>query len=178
MLQIRPRTSLRLSGVQRQRSRRGFTLLEAVMAAGVLLIIVVSVAMAITAGQQHGFEAQQRIAATMAAEELMGRLSAVEQEDLRSQWHGYREEPGEMVDVNGHAFPAPYSAIGRSVVVGEAVKINPKTGVNILGRTLVVRAFDANDRTLAEISRFIAISTPGMTSDEMNGLLVQMNAEP
>ena len=57
--------------------RRAFTLLEALMAAGILFAVVVGVTSAVTAGQLHAFEARQRIAASLAAEELIGRIRLV-----------------------------------------------------------------------------------------------------
>src|SRR5262245_1838221 len=70
--------------------RRAFTLVEALMATGLLLVVVVAVSTAITAGQQQAYEAHQRIAASLAAEELMGRIAADDYASLLT-WNGHTE---------------------------------------------------------------------------------------
>ena len=83
-----------------RRSRRGFTLMESLMASGILLVIVVAVTSAITAGQQHAYEAHLRIAASLAAEELLevgGMKAAREQGLLRSEGREYEIRDGDLV---------------------------------------------------------------------------------
>ncbi len=148
-----------MAGRRRISSRQcGFTLIESLMAAGVLLIIVTAVGLAVSSGQQHAYWAQQRIAGTLAADELMCRIQATSYDDLARQWDGFEEAPGEMEDANGFAYPANFGEIGRSVDVSSAVKLNPAGSVQILGRTVTVTAFDAEARTLAELSLFIRAS--------------------
>jgi hypothetical protein len=128
--------------------------MEALMASGILLIIVVAVTSAITAGQQHAYEARQRIAATLAAEELMGRL-LTEPYDNLSSWNGHTEHVGTMVDMYGQAMPASFDMVGREVIVNTELRTLGGPGVNIRGRNIVIRAFDADDRELASLSRFV-----------------------
>lgn len=144
-----------VSGPMQQRvSRRGFTLLEALMASGILLGIVVAVTSAVTAGQQHAFEAQQRIAGTLAAEDLMGRLTTVSYAMLPT-WNGYTEPVGEMVDMAGNPLPESFASVGRAVQVASSTQMFNDLGVVINGREVRVRAFDNGNRTLAELIRFI-----------------------
>lgn len=143
----------------RRRHRRAFTLLEALMAAGILLVIVVAVTSAITAGQQHAQEAQLRIASTLAAEELIGRLSTKSYDELPS-WHGHNEPCGTMTDGSGGTFPSTFNGVGRSVTVVQSLESVPGTGVQVLGRTVRVRAFDTLNRTLAELQCFVPQPAP------------------
>src|SRR5262245_10274872 len=94
--------------------RAGFTLLESIMAAGILLVVVVSVTSAITAGQQHAYEAQQQISASLAAEEMLGRLSTKTYDSLPT-WDGHTEPVGTMTDVAGQPMPSVFASIGRDV---------------------------------------------------------------
>lgn len=142
----------------------GFTLLESLMATGILLAIVVSVTSAITAGQQNAYEAHQRIAATLAAEELMGRILAQPYEQLPS-WNTHTEAAGTMTDSANKPLPASFDAIGRSVTVADAMNGITLAGdddltVRVRGRQIQVRAFNTQGRTLAEINRFIVEPQP------------------
>lgn len=131
---------------------RGFTLLESLMACGVLLVIVVAVTSAVTAGQQHAYEAHQRIAGTLAAEEWMGRLEALDYHAL-APMHQI-EDLGELMDAHGDPFPASFNGIGREAWVTLTYLEIPSPKIQLNGKTIRVRAFDAENRTLAEISRF------------------------
>ena len=137
-----------------RRQRNGFTLMESLMAAGILLGIVVAVTSAITAGQQNAFEAHQRIAATLAAEELMGRLGTEPWDNL-SGWNGYTEPVGTMTDIGGQPMPLSFNMVGRQAEVTTTLKTLSGLGVNIRGRTVVIRAFDADGRILASVTRFV-----------------------
>src|SRR5437773_11140738 len=86
-------TTASLSGVRAcrcvgvSRAARAFTLLESLMASGILLTIVVTVTTAISAGQELSYEAQQRVAAAMAAEELLVRITAGSYSTMAT-WNG------------------------------------------------------------------------------------------
>lgn len=136
------------------RARRGFTLMESLMAASILLAVVLSVTTVITAGQQHAFEAHTRIAGTLAAEELIGRLTA-ENYDALPTWNGYNEPIGTMVDGSGAPFPASFAMIGRDVTVTTLVLEIASPSVNVRGRNVKVRSFNSAGRILAELNRFI-----------------------
>jgi hypothetical protein len=128
--------------------------MEALMASGILLVIVVAVTTAITAGQQHAFEAQQRIAGALAAEELMCRL-LTEPYDSLSGWNGFTEPVGTLTDMGGRPMPESFDAVGREVEVETRIEQLTDLGVNIRGRSVIVRAVDTEGRVLAELSRFI-----------------------
>lgn len=137
-----------------RRRRRGFTLLEALMACGILLAVVVSVTTAITAGQQQSYEAQQRIVGTLAAEELLGRL-IIKEYDALPAFHGYTENVGGTLDMNGQPMPELFDTVGRDVQVVDALCELEGVDVKVRGREVSVRAFDSTGRTLAEVETFV-----------------------
>lgn len=124
------------------------------MATGILLAVVVSVTSAITAGQQNAYEAQQRIAGTLAAEELLGRLIAVPYADLPS-WHGFSEDTGDMTDQLGAPMPASMGMVGRGVRVTTTLQNLGPIGVRVRGRLVQVRSINAEGRVLADLQHFI-----------------------
>lgn len=124
------------------------------MAAGLLFTIVVCVASAISAGQQHAYEAHEKIAATLAAEEIMGRIVTDEYDNLPG-WHGHVEAVGTMTDAHGQPLSDSFLMIGRDVqVTSEMQTLNP-LNVRVAGRTVHVRAFNTGGRVLTELTRFI-----------------------
>lgn len=133
---------------------RGFTLIESLMATGLLLVVVVAVTSAISAGQQHSFEAHQRIAGSLAAEELMGRVSADAYSSLLS-WNGHTEDVGEMTDMSGAAMSSSLNMVGRDVHVSTGLKTIAGLDVRVRGATITVRSFNGLGRTLATITRFV-----------------------
>ena len=139
--------------------RRGFTLIEALMAAGILLVVVVSVSSAITAGQQHSYEAHQRIAGTLAAEELMGRLITQPYASLPA-WNGYTESVGAMTDAAGNPMPANFDMVGRTVHVTTTMQALPGLSVQVRGRDVRVQSVNAEARVLVQLERFIPEPQP------------------
>ena len=139
--------------------RRGFTLLEALFSAGILFMVVVAVTAAVTAGQQHAFEARQRIAASMAAEELVARVTCATYADLTT-FHGFREAAGAMTDGTGAPYPASYGSIGRTISVTTRLEELPGLGVKVRGREVLIRAVDATGGVLFESTQFIPEPQP------------------
>lgn len=139
--------------------RRGLTLIESLMAAGILFIVVTAITGAVTAGQQHALEARGRIAGSLVAEELLGRLAALAYADLPG-WDGYREEVGAMIDFEGANMPDSVSMLGREVVVTTALEEVTPIGVNIRGRFVTVRAFKSDGGVVAELERFVPEPRP------------------
>ncbi|HWB20658.1 MAG TPA: prepilin-type N-terminal cleavage/methylation domain-containing protein [Phycisphaerales bacterium] len=135
-------------------ARCGFTLLESMMAIGILLITVMAVCSAITAGQEHALEANQRIAATLAAEELMGRLTAMPYNSLAS-WDGFTESPGAMTTMHSDELPEVYGSIGRSVEIIPTMRDIDEVGVKIRGTDIHITAVNTRGRVMAELYHFI-----------------------
>jgi len=138
-----------------RRAWRAFTLLEALIASAILLVVVLAVTQAITAGQQHSFEARQRIAGTLAAEELMGRIIVDDYANLAT-WDGYTESVGNMTDMNSNPLSDVFQFVGRDVAVTATTKSFSGLDVDVQGYDVRVRAFDDDGRVLAMIERFIA----------------------
>lgn len=138
----------------RNRTRCGFTLLEAMMATLILFVIVMSVTAAVTAGQQHAYEAHQRIAGTLAAEDLMGRLANVTYAQLPT-WNGYTESVGAVTGVDGQPAPDSFASVGRDVAIVGSTRTVTSEDIVIQGREIRVRSFDSEGRTLADLVRFV-----------------------
>lgn len=133
---------------------RAFTLVESLMATGLLLVVVVAVSTAITAGQQQAYEAHQRIAASLAAEELMGRI-AIEDYASLPTWNGHTENVGQLTDMDGSATTSSLQMVGRDVRVTIGLKTLNGLDVRVRGATITVRSFNNRGRTLATITRFV-----------------------
>ena len=147
--------ALRLTPRVRSRTpRSGFTLLESLMACGILLITVMAVTSAITAGQQYAMEAQLKVAASMAADDLMGRLAIAPAQEL-SSWHGFREDPGAMLTSTGETFPPHFNRIGREITVTADSLYLEDLDVTVSGRRINVRVFDSGGRNLIVLERFL-----------------------
>ena len=124
------------------------------MAAGILFAVVVGVTSAVTAGQQHSFEARQRIAASLAAEELIGRIVIADYDSLPI-WNGFSEPAGTMIDGAGNPLPRTFAAIGREVEIITKMESISEVDVALRGRQIIVRSFNENGRILAELGRFV-----------------------
>jgi prepilin-type N-terminal cleavage/methylation domain-containing protein len=140
---------------QRPRHRnRGFTLLECMMAVSILLTVVMAVTSAITSGQQHAYEAQQRVAAAMAADELLGRITCDAYANI-GLWNNYNEPVGQMKDLANQAMPGVFAGIGRRATVSATLITASAMSIKVRGVTVRVVAFDRGNRTLADVSRFV-----------------------
>lgn len=124
------------------------------MASGILLVIVVAVIGAILAGQQNAFEAHQRIAGTLAAEELMSRI-VLEDYDGLASFDGFDEAIGEMTTTAGTAYPRTYDMVGRMVEIEDVTRTVTAPPMKIRGRQVWVRSVTADRRVLAEVGRFV-----------------------
>lgn len=133
--------------------RRGFTLLENLMAAAVLGVIVLAVGLAVSAAQKASQEGQKTVLGAMAADDLMSELRAVEYADL-PDYDGVVQGVGAMRTLTGDAYPDTYWALGRSVIVENARYQDEGLGAMINGRRIVVAAFDEN-RVLVELESFV-----------------------
>jgi hypothetical protein len=123
------------------------------LAASLLFVIVVAVLSAITAGQQHAYESHLRIAGTIAAEDLMGRLASLDYAALPG-WNGTEQNVGSMTDADGAAMPAMFNMIGRRVSVSTVTETLPN-GIKLRGRLVAVAAFDRDNRTVATVQQFV-----------------------
>ncbi len=146
--------SINLRPRRPSRHRYGFTLLEAMMASAILLAAVVGVMGAITSGQQHAYEAQQRVLASLAAEALLERIVS-ESYDALPGWNGHLESVGSMVDHDGQPLPESFIMLGRDVEVTTSLETIADLGIQIRGRTVAVRALNPNGRVMADLRQFV-----------------------
>jgi len=123
------------------------------LASSLLFVITVAVLSAITAGQQNAYESHLRIAGTLAAEELMGRLSNESYTNLAT-WNNHQEDVGKMTDSDDVALPDMYDMIGRRVTVTTTMITLPN-GVKVNGRHVTVQAFDRENNVVAEMKQFV-----------------------
>ncbi len=125
----------------RGRPRRGFTLIENLMAAVVLGVVVLAVGLAVSASQKASFEGQKAILASMAADDLMSELRAVAYDDLPLH-DGLFQAVGEITTLAGAAYPETYWPIGRRVSVADAQIQEEGLGAYVDGRLVTVTVFD------------------------------------
>ncbi len=114
--------------------------MESLMAAAILAGAVVTVIYAITAGQQHAYQAKEHIAASLAAEEVLGEI-------IKKPYDGIASSGGFTV-VNG--LPVLISASPDSDKLFSAVNVRV-TGTVV---TLKVLTADGN-KTLTEVTHFV-----------------------
>jgi len=138
--------------------RRGVSLVESIIGAAVLAMAVVAVFSAISAGTAHAEESARRIAATMAAEELLARV-LVQRGSLLDGWDGYQESHGNLVDQAGRPLPQAQQRVSRSVEVTTELQHLPGFEP-IEGRRVRVDTFGAKDQPLVSISEWVADEEP------------------
>ena len=135
-------------------ARRGFSLLEALIASVVLGMTVLAVCSAVAAGQKTSIEGQKLILGAMVSGDLLSELSSLPYDQL-DKLDGTTQGVGAMRTLDGVAYPQTYWMVGRRLSVQEQIVSYPDIGVSIRGVRLVVTAFD-DERDLLSVERFIA----------------------
>ena len=135
-----------------QTTRRGFSLIENLMAAAVLGVIVLAVGLAVSSAQKASQEGQKIILGVMAADDLMSELSVFEYAALSG--FELNQPVGAMATLGGQNYPETYWALGRSVIVEPATHQEAGLGISIEGQLVTVAAFDES-RVVAELEMFI-----------------------
>jgi len=124
-----------------RRLRRGFTLMESLMASAMLFAGVLAVITAIMGGQKRAFEAQRRVEAALIVEELMGDIAITDYSDLSS--------------LPPMRTAGPFLAITTQQPVDEDL---PNLGVRVRGTQLQVRIVPNIAEiavTLAEVNLYV-----------------------
>lgn len=129
--------------------RRGFTLIEALLAAGILAGAVVVVTWAVTAGQQQALYAKVQISAAMAAEDLMGQILVNNYDDLEWDWNGHYEQ-----------ISSPRGTLTVDVTVANMLKDLPGLDVRVDGLDVAITVSDEQGRLIAQTCQFIPDPTP------------------
>ncbi len=133
--------------------RRGFSLLEALIASVILAIAVLAVGAAVSAGRAQAQESEKVILATIAADDFLSELTTESYAGLDA-YDGMVQPIGAMMTVDGASYPDTFWLVGRSVTVAEQDIATGEAGVTVRGKRVVVSAFD-DMRTLAQLETFI-----------------------
>ena len=142
---------------RRRCPRRGFSLIEALIALAILALVFTSIASAIGAGTATAGETRTRVVATLSADELLAEVLSSDWGEL-IQWHGFREDVGEGRAPDGRLEPARKS-LARSVEVLDQSRTLEPVGIEVAGRLIVVEVRDENERLLSRLERFVPLST-------------------
>lgn len=134
--------------------RRGFTLMEALLASTVLATLVLAVAAGMGASQKVAFEGQKRMLASIAANDLMSELSTVSYQELFS-YNGLSQPVGSMETLDGAGYPQTFWSLGREVSVEHTTMADDDLDVPVPGAMVTVRVLDAT-AVVAEVSLFVS----------------------
>jgi prepilin-type N-terminal cleavage/methylation domain-containing protein len=137
-----------------RRRRRGFTLIESLVATALIGVIVIAVISSVSTAQSLAFEGQKMILASMAADDLMLELVTLPYDELKLK-HNLTQAPGTITSLDGQVYPGTFWAIGRSAQVVEETITEPTLGVMVKGLRVTVTASD-EFRSLATLETFIA----------------------
>ena len=134
--------------------RKGFALIEAMIAIGILTVAVTAVTSAIIAGQQQSIAAREKIVGTVAAESLMSQITAVDWDQL-DFFNGFEETVGTITDPTGMIIEGDFKRIGRIATVQAAEVFIDPLEIYIVGKNVTVTSFDQEGNALSVIERFI-----------------------
>jgi prepilin-type N-terminal cleavage/methylation domain-containing protein len=107
-------------------SSRGFTLLEALIAAVILSTAVGAVTWAVTAGQQNAYEARERIGGAIAAHGLMSIILRSTFSEADAGWEEYQD----VIEYGGVPFDVSVNvvqAMQQASVAGRDIEISGNT---------------------------------------------------
>lgn len=135
-------------------TRRGYTLIEALVASVLLGLIVLAVMSAVAASQKLSFEGQKQMLGAMAADDLLAELATLSYAE-RGLRDGMLQQVGAITTLDGQAYPGLYWALGRRVLVEEQNVEHAETGIVVRGQRVAVTTFD-DRRDIATIETFIA----------------------
>ena len=119
---------------------RGLTLMESMMASAILAGAVVTVIYAITAGQQHAYQAKEQIAASLAADKVLGDIIRKPYNDIGSS--------GGFTVANG--LPVLISS------APDSDKLFSGVSVRVRGTVVTLQVLTADgSKTLTEVTHFV-----------------------
>ena len=134
--------------------RRGITLAESLFATAILAMAVAAVFSAIGSGASHADESAQRIAATIAGEDLLAKTLLERGTDL-DEWNGRQEHHGQLTDLSGRLIAEPQQRVSRSVWIEREVRSLPGFEP-IDGRVIRVDTFDKEGQYIGSIMEWVA----------------------
>lgn len=130
--------------VRNRRPASGFTLLEVLVASGILSFATLGLVQAVSSGQSQTLDALRRARATALADAMLEEVLSKPDDDPegatgfgpdtgeitraafdnRDDYHGYTQAAGELTDAAGTAYPTPYQRFQiDTAVVAETVDI-------------------------------------------------------
>ena len=136
------------------RPRRGLTLVESLIAAVLLVTVVTAVLGALSAGHQHAMEAKRLITGSLAAEQLMARVTTTPYAQL-GQWNGWEETPGTVTNASDESLPDLFELVGRRVTVHSGTEHLDEVQIVLVGSVVTIESFSDDGRVLARLIRFI-----------------------
>lgn len=164
--------------VRFRRPGGGFTLLEVMIASGILSFATLGLVQAVSSGQSQTLDALRRARGTALAdamlEEVLARPYADPQGDTGfgpdtgeaaraaydnlDDYHGYTEAAGSIADAAAGAYPTAYQRYSRSVtVVAETIDL-PTLGGARAGVRITVTVTEAADTSGADTGRSWTVS--------------------
>ena len=133
--------------------RRGFSLIESVLALSILAITFTAIASAIGAGTSSALEERDRVTATLATEELLAEILSAEWEQLGS-WNGFEENPGEALAPDGIQSASRARIWRTAEVLDQTLQIEP-AGRQLTGRMIRITTRSTEGRVLVAVERFV-----------------------
>jgi type II secretory pathway pseudopilin PulG len=151
------------------------TLLEALLATAVLLIVVTAVMSALSAGTAQSQEARRGVSATLACEMLMARITGVNPEDFSTDedWFRHFTEPVTAGGWDGHAestggiragrepalplLPSGYQTFSLHVTTNRRMHLIPAPISAAISGVEVAVESRSDDRSITRIVRFLPL---------------------
>ena len=140
-------------GTRRPCRRRGFSLVESLIATTVLGVITLALASAMAAAQKMSFEGQKRMLAAIAASDLVAEYTTLPYEQLAIH-HGRTESVGEMATLDGHLYPDAFWTLGRTTTIAPETIWQETLEISIDGTMITVTVVDS-EADLAVMQLFI-----------------------
>jgi len=176
MDQALPTARRRRGRGSRSHRRAGLTLLETLLATALLVVVVTAVMSALSAGRAQSVRAQQALAATLASEMLMARITGVAPEafpdDLawfhhftdaptHGGWNGHAETPGSIRAGRDPALPllpSRYQDLTMQVTTARATHlIPPPIAIAIDGVEVAIETRPDPEASPTRLVRFLPL---------------------
>ncbi len=157
----------------------GLTLIESMLAMGILSLAVLSVTYAVVAGQSHAHAGDNAIRATALAQDLLEEILTLPYHDPDGasapgpetgetsrlafdnvdDFHGYIEAPGGITDFTGNLYATDAQVFSRSVSVSSTPQAITAFAATINGITVTVTVADPAGQAWSVI-RFVPENSP------------------
>ncbi|MCA9309920.1 MAG: prepilin-type N-terminal cleavage/methylation domain-containing protein [Phycisphaerales bacterium] len=133
--------------------RRGFSLIESLIATTVLGVITLALASAMATAQKMSFEGQKRMLAAIAASDLVAEFTSLPYDQLAVH-DGRSEGVGKLLTLDGHAYPESFWTLGRTTTIEPETIWEETLEISIDGMMITVDTHDS-EASLAVMQLFI-----------------------